>query len=299
MKPVSQEMIDLILTQSQPAIAELYDFHFVDGSHDYFTNLDLSIGYNNIVWKANSIRIEGLRFKIGVGWQVDEQQIKISAYPGETLGGASFFSAVESGLLDGAYITRMRGFWAANSQSTYYIYAAAPVAMVTLFTGRVSTIDKIGRTHVELKVKSPLSLLDIDMPRNTYQPGCQWRLFDAGCTLNRASFTSSFTVGTANSLVINPSGGVSPNNGADGIKYYQQGRITFTSGVNDGLVVSIRDNDATSFFLRLPLVAVPAPGDTFTASAGCSKRSETCSTKFSNLHNFRGFPRVPPVVQSV
>jgi uncharacterized phage protein (TIGR02218 family) len=34
-------------------------------------------------------------------------------------------------------------------------------------------------------------------------------------------------------------------------------------------------------------------GDTFTVSAGCDKRFETCREKFANALNFRGFPHMP------
>ncbi|HPZ49416.1 MAG TPA: phage BR0599 family protein, partial [Propionibacteriaceae bacterium] len=38
---------------------------------------------------------------------------------------------------------------------------------------------------------------------------------------------------------------------------------------------------------------VVAEGDGFIARAGCDKRTATCSTKFANVANFRGFPNIP------
>ena len=35
------------------------------------------------------------------------------------------------------------------------------------------------------------------------------------------------------------------------------------------------------------------PGQTFTVTAGCDKTVATCSAKFSNAINFRGFPHMP------
>jgi uncharacterized phage protein (TIGR02218 family) len=306
MKPIPAALLTLLTSQKQLPYAELFTFTFRDGTHDYFTDLDVPIAFGGNTFKANSLRIEGLKFKIGVGWQVDEQEIKISAFPGETLGGSSFFGAVESGLLDGATIQRQRAFFTPLGGPAYLDYAAAPAGVVTLFTGLVSTISKIGRTQVEMKLKSPLKLLDIDMPRNTYQPGCQWDLYSSfgandGCRVNRAAFTQTFTVSTANATRINPVGGIAPQFGADGLAYFAQGRLLFTSGVNNNLETTIADNDSVTFVLRFPLNNIPAPGDTFTASAGCSKlgRGGACELKFNNLPNFRGFPRVPPIVISV
>lgn len=298
MKPVGSSLISLITSANQYLIAELFTFAFIDGTFDYYTSLDIPITYGGQTYKANGLRIEGLKFKLSVGFQVDEQDIKISAFPSDTLGGASFFTAVQEGLLDGGYLTRQRAFWAINTGIPYKDYQAAPVGVATLFIGRVSTIGKIGRTAVEMKLKSPLNLLDIDMPRNSYSPGCLWNLYDSGCTVNRASFTQSYTVVGAQPTVIEVAS-ISPAVGADGINYYVQGRLLFTSGENNNLQTVIRDNNTTLFFLQYPLINVPVPGTTFTASAGCSKSPGTCLAKFANLNNYRGYPRVPPVFVSV
>jgi uncharacterized phage protein (TIGR02218 family) len=34
-------------------------------------------------------------------------------------------------------------------------------------------------------------------------------------------------------------------------------------------------------------------GDGFTVTAGCDKRFDTCSIRFANAANFRGFPHIP------
>lgn len=298
MKPVSSTYINYLLTQQRMPFAELYTFEFLDGNFAYYTNLDRTIFYGGNAYLASELRIEGLKYKIGVGFQVDEQEIRIGAYPGETLGGAAFFSALQDGLLDGAYLTRQRAFWQPTDGRPFIDFQAAPFEVITLFIGRVSTITKIGRSHVELKLKSPLSLLDMDMPRNSYQPGCLWTLYDSGCTLNRASFTTSFVVSSANHTVIIPTTPITTF-GADGIPNYYQGRLLFTSGVNQNLQVLIATNDNVTFGLQYPLTVPPDPGDTFDASLGCSKSTDTCTLKFSNIANFRGFPRVPPVIVGI
>jgi hypothetical protein len=38
---------------------------------------------------------------------------------------------------------------------------------------------------------------------------------------------------------------------------------------------------------------LPSNGDTLNAIAGCDKLQATCTSKFSNLVNFAGFPFVP------
>ena len=66
---------------------------------------------------------------------------------------------------------------------------------MTLFKGRLGDVDQIGRTTAKLTVNSDLVLLDIDMPRNVYQPTCLHTLYDSGCTLVKNAFGINGTVG--------------------------------------------------------------------------------------------------------
>lgn len=75
------------------------------------------------------------------------------------------------------------------------------------------------------------------------------------------------------------------------------GRLTWTSGVNDGLSVEIKEHRVVSGHARLSLWQVMpemiADGDTFVVAAGCDKRFATCRERFNNAVNFRGFPHIP------
>ena len=46
-----------------------------------------------------------------------------------------------------------------------------------------------------------------------------------------------------------------------------------------------------AFWQQTPFVS--GTGDTFTVTAGCDKRFETCRDRFANGANFRGFPHMP------
>lgn len=302
MKHITDAYRALLLTQNQFSMAELYTFTLRDGTKAYYTDLDVDILLSGVIFRANSIRIENLKYKLEIGWSVDEQEVVISAFPDDLLAAANFFTALQEGLLDGAYLTRERAFWVAHrlGGAAQRDLSQSPIDRHILFTGRVSTIEKVGRTSATFKVKSPMSLLDIDMPRNTYQPACQWMLYDAGCTVDRASHTATYTVVSADHKAIVVSA-ISPETGGDGQPNYKQGRLLFTSGVNSGIQTMISNNSAIAFDLQYPLLVPPSPGDTFKASAGCAKtgRGGACELKFANLHNFRGFSRVPPVVMSI
>jgi uncharacterized phage protein (TIGR02218 family) len=269
---------------------------------------------------ANSIRISGLKYSIKIGMDVDEQDVTIScltpptfpqsasaAVSGEldvgeladmllatdgiasptfgpsleTIEGVPFLKALRTGLFDGAFLQRDRAF--------LYAWGAPPIGTVTLFHGRISSIDKIGRVDAQVKVKSDLVLLDTDFPRNIYQAGCIHILFDAGCALVKSSFAVAGTVGAGSTnLVIN---WTNPNN----YNYFYEGTISFTSGELDGVDANIKSSNATTLVLSDSLPVAPQPGDTFNAYPGCNHTTGVggCAT-FNNLAHFRGYPNVPP-----
>ena len=110
---------------------------------------------------------------------------------------------------------------------------------VTLFKGRldvVLTVDQIGRTSAKLTVNSDLVLLNIDMLRNLYQSTCLQNLYDSGCTLVKNAFGTNGTAGAGSKASIINWSGADPA--------YQQGSITFTSGVNTGVTANVNTAEA-------------------------------------------------------
>lgn len=258
-------------------MADCYTLTLRSGAVLTYTNADVPITLNGATFLANSILIDGLQYKCAVGLDVDRQKITLSARPSDTIGGIPFLVAIRNGLLDGCEVQRDRAFLSS--------WTAAPIGGVTLFKGRVSTIDSVGRTSAEITVASDLVLLDLDMPRNLYLPSCNHVLFDSGCGLVKNAFGASGTVGLGASAVTVPWSAAS---GA-----YAQGTITFTSGANTGATANIKSASSSALTLSYPLNFVPAAGDGFTAYQGCDHTLSTCQSKFANGANFRGFPYVP------
>jgi uncharacterized phage protein (TIGR02218 family) len=54
-----------------------------------------------------------------------------------------------------------------------------------------------------------------------------------------------------------------------------------------------------SLDLAYPLLNAPATGDAFTVYFGCDHTQFTCTNKFNDLANFRGFPYVPQTTYAV
>ncbi len=295
---ITQAYIDFVQSCTRAVVGHLYLFTSLAGAVDFFTDLDFDVNYNSFLWKSSSLRIDGLRRKTSIGLTVDEQALKIYALPTDTIFGGNFLTAAEAGVLDGCLIQRYRAVWAVRTGDLLADVQNNPPIMVwQMFVGYTSKIDKGGQTRIEMKVKSPLVKLEVNMPRNFYQPGCNWTLFDNGCTLNKASFATDFTVSVGGKNQITIAGSIAV--GADGLAQYAQGRLLFTSGANNGLLILIDANDTNDFYLAYPLNIAPSAGDTFTAYPGCSKSFTTCDLKFGNKANFRGFDKGPPIAVSI
>ena len=246
-----------------------------------YTNVDVSFSYNGATYLANSVRVDGLKYTAKTGLEVDQRQITIAALATDTISaGAPFLQALRDGSFDGCEIQRNRVFFSDTIGGT-------AIGDVLLFKGRLGVIDEIGRTTAKLTVNSDLVLLDIDMPRNVYQPTCLHTLYDSGCTLVKNAFGTNGAVGSGSTASVINWTGANLN--------FQQGSITFTSGVNVGATATVGSVAAgISLTLLYPLESAPASGDTFTVYFGCNHTPGTCQSKFNNLANFRGFPYVPP-----
>ena len=270
----------------QLVFAEAFSFTLRNGTVLAYTNSEISFAYDGVTYLGNNVLIDGLKYKASIGLEVDKQQISIAARPDQTIAAnAPFLQALRDGGFDGCEVTRTRVFWSD-------VIGGTLIGGVILFKGRLGAIDEIGRVGAKLAVNSDLVLLDIDMPRNVYQPTCLHTLYDAGCTLSKAAFSAGGTVGAASTASLVNWSGASLS--------YQQGTITFTSGVNSGVTGTIGSAVAgVSLALIYPLQSPPSTGDAFTVAFGCDHTPATCKARFNNLTNFRGFPYVPPPQMAV
>jgi uncharacterized phage protein (TIGR02218 family) len=261
------------------AFAECFQFTTTVGTVYTWTNVDFPVIYGGHTFNCTGPLVSGLKYKASVGLEVDKQQLTIAARPTDTINGAPFLIALRDGAFDGASVQRDRVFLTA--------LGGAVVGGVTLFKGRVSTVDQVGRTTATLTVASDLVVLDYDMPRNLFSPTCVHTLYDSGCGVIRGAFASNGAAGagsTANAIAFS---------GAEAL--HAQGSIVFSFGANANVRATVKSVAVgSSLNLIYPLPFAPSVGDAFTVYAGCDHTQNTCNARFSNLVNFRGFPYVPP-----
>ena len=147
--------------------------------------------------------------------------------------------------------------------------------------------SKRDRLGYEIKVKDDLSYLDNKIGEITTKT-CRASLGDDRCRVDLTGFTHNLNITSVLDRRIFNVDGELPD------KYFDRGRLVFTSGANIG-----QHRDIGFYFdKKIILSPVPMPwnvsvGDTITAVAGCTKTKLACITKFQNFRNFIGFPDVP------
>jgi uncharacterized phage protein (TIGR02218 family) len=129
----------------------------------------------------------------------------------------------------------------------------------------------------------------------TFQAACDAALGDARCGVNleAAGYKGTGAVIT----LLRDRAFLASGLGTFADSLFSFGTVEWTSGPNAGRRVEIMmhekaGSDVTITLLGEPVRAIAA-GHAFTIRAGCDKRIDSCSAKFGNAVNFRGFPTIP------
>lgn len=193
---------------------------------------------------------------------------------------------VQIGLFDAALFTVYRQYGLSYGDTTFGVEVK--------YSGQITTTAKTGRTMAEGTATGYTFALNQQMPRQTLQPGCRWVLYDPfTCTAVKSSFTytNSVASGTTN-ITITPASSITTPSGIS----LAQGTITFTSGQNNGLSMSIQTYVAGGQIrLSRPMLFPMAIGDTFSVSAGCAHTFANCQAFLGGAayENFGGAPTIP------
>jgi uncharacterized phage protein (TIGR02218 family) len=278
MKTISTGLATLFTNNNTYNMADLYTFTLTNGTVLKLTNYDTDLIYGVNTWLSTAPIFERTSVRTVIGLEVGTLNIKISPEDTDLIGTKTWLQAVYSGVLDGALVSLDRAFWATGS---------AVAGTVNVFTGYVAQLS-LDRVSIEMVVNSPMDALNIQMPRNLYQAGCQHALYDSGCTVAKATFTKSGSIIGSTSLTNLTATITGAATGTLSL-----GTMTFSTGTLAGTKRTIKSWDGSNLILLNPLPSAPTGGDTFIATYGCDKQTTTCSGTFSNLANFKGYPYVP------
>src|SRR4029077_7638619 len=192
MKPASAGLVALLADSEQFIIADLYTFTLVGGSLLRYSAAPSAISANGHTFVLGP-KFERSRTKVVIGTQVDELEVRVYPESTDQIGDLPFLEAAWQGQLDGALLQLERAF-----MPTYGDTSSGTVA---LFAGRISDID-CSRTGVELKCRSPLELLNIQIPRRLWQASCSHIFGGPMCQFNRESLSITFSAGDGSTQTV-------------------------------------------------------------------------------------------------
>ncbi|MGP9791790.1 DUF2163 domain-containing protein [Roseinatronobacter sp. NSM] len=230
---------------------------------------------------------EGTEFEPESGFAASEiragSDLSVDAQDAE--GVLSSDRITETDILDGRWDAAEVELWRVNWADTSQ--------RVLMRRGAVGQIRR-GRMAFVAEVRSLAHVLGQTVGR-TFQASCDAALGDARCGVNldAAEYRGNGAViDLLRDRAFTASGLSGFTSG-----WFAFGTVEWVSGANAGrraemLAHDLVDGVAILTLLEAPVRAV-TEGDSFTIQAGCDKRIETCSAKFGNVANFRGFPHIP------
>jgi uncharacterized phage protein (TIGR02218 family) len=157
---------------------------------------------------------------------------------------------------------------------------------VVLISGNLGEVKR-SSSFFEAEFRSLSSRLNQTTGR-TYQRHCDAILGDSKCKVNLSSFTYSSSILSIDNTRIFNCGLTTLS-----LDFLANGKITFTSGVLNGLSFEVKRQSGGKIELWTSPPFNFSVGNAFSISAGCDKSGKTCKTKFNNLINFQGFPLIP------
>lgn len=271
-------LITWLETATEIRMADLYTVTLKSGAVLRYTTWESSLKVLGNIFLSGPPSFERTAIEEQLGMDVATIEVTIKANLTDVISGAPILQAIGQGLWDGAAFRIDRLFMDSSGNQ---------IGTLIRFAGVVGPVDELTRSYAKITVNAGTQFLTMQLPPVIMQPNCTHTLFDAGCTLVKASFAESNTVqggSTVNKLI-------SLSAKADG--YYDNGQVLFTSGPNNGLLKAVKQYFGQEFFFNSPLPFAPNAGDAFTAYPGDDKTQGTCTNKFNNLANFGGFPYVP------
>ena len=281
MKPASAALIALLNGSEQFVMADLYTFTLAGGATVLrYSAAPTAIAANGYLFAAGP-KFERSKTKVVIGTQVDELDIKIYPEPTDLVGSTPFLEAAWQGQFDGALLQLERAFMGAEGG-----YGDTTAGTVILFSGRISDID-CSRTGVEIKCRSHLELLNIQMPRRLWQSSCTHVFGDAMCLFNRSSLAITFAGGSGSTTTVIEGAPMTTTP-------YAQGTIIAVTGANAGYSRTISSFvSGGAVTVKLAFLSPVAAGDQFQLLPGCDRTLATCTNVFNNAVHFGGFPYIP------
>lgn len=242
-----------------------------DGAVFAFTDHDRALSFGGDTYEPET-GADGAALAARTDFSVDNSEI-------DGLLSSDRLSAEEllSGRFDGAAVDIYRVNW------------AAPAQRLLLKRGTIGEVKREGaRFAAEIRGAAEA----LGEPRGRlYQRHCDARVGDARCgvDLDAPANKGAGVVASLTDDARFSASGLSAF--ADG--WFDMGRLDWTGGANAGTVSHVKTFAGGAVALWAPPAAAVSAGDAFVVRAGCDKAFATCTAKFANALNFRGFHLMP------
>jgi uncharacterized phage protein (TIGR02218 family) len=185
------------------------------------------------------------------------------------------------------------GRWDAAVVEVWRVNWSTPAQRMLLRRGAIGQIRR-GRLAFVAEVRSLAHVLGQTVGR-TFQASCDVALGDTRCGVNLEAPAFKGTGAVID--VLRDRAFTTTGLGAFATGWFAFGLVEWTSGANAGRRVEVLSHDLVDGVAILNLLEAPVrpitATDAFEVWAGCDKRIATCSAKFANVANFRGFPHIP------
>ena len=230
----------------------------------------------------------GVTYKAATGFTASEIQSQLGlAVDNLTAIGALSAAAIteddlQAGLYDNAGIEIWRVNWADASQR------------VLMRKGNLGEITR-GRTAFQAEMRGLAQKLNETNGRS-FMRICDADLGDARCGVDLSDPAFHGIGAVAGVLTARR---VFTASGLSGFAsgWFTGGKVIFSSGANAGHAMEIKAHGKAGSVVTVelwePLAADILAGDGFAIQAGCDKTTASCTAKFNNIANFRGFPFMP------
>jgi uncharacterized phage protein (TIGR02218 family) len=146
---------------------------------------------------------------------------------------------------------------------------------------------KISTNEARITVVSASYKFETALPLNAFSPSCSNTLYDIKCGLFQGSHQmAALTGGPGDTNFKFTVYGITAD--------YALGTVEFVEGPNLGVKRTIIEVDVPSETVTVsqPFPVQPS-GEEVRVIKGCDRKLSTCTTRFANQLNFRGFPYVP------
>ena len=247
-----------------------------DGTKLGFTDHDRPLTFDATTFEAAS-GFTASEIKDTIGLSVDNLEVTSAI-----TSGALAEADLASGLYDDAAVEIFRVNWSDHSQRVLM---------------RSGSLGEVRRSGIAFSAEVRGLAHYLQQPKGRlYQYTCDADLGDARCAIDRTApaYRGLGTVlAVASARTFTATGLTAYATG-----WFTRGLLTFTTGAATGQSIEVKAHTLSPSNVvtvelwspaRLPLIA----GQTFTITAGCDKHLTTCTGKFANAVNFRGFPHMP------